>query len=289
MRYDVAIIGSGPAGLEAAITLKIRNKNIILFGSSIKSEKVEKAHEINNYLGLTAIPGSELAEKFLEHAKSLGIEIKQERITNVYAMGNYYSLQTSSNEMVEATSVIVASGVNFGKTLEGEDKYLGRGVSYCATCDAALYKDKVVTVISTNSKEEEEANFLSEVASKVYYIPLYKMTDSKLLPSIEIIEDQPLEISGVLKANKLILKNKELDCDGIFILRESVPPASLIPGIEMDGSHIKVDINMKTNLKGCFAAGDIAGKPYQYIKSAGQGNIAALSAVDYLNEIKNKQ
>lgn len=204
-------------------------------------------------------------------------------------MGNYYSLQTSSNEMVEATSVIVASGVNFGKTLEGEDKYLGRGVSYCATCDAALYKDKVVTVISTNSKEEEEANFLSEVASKVYYIPLYKMTDSKLLPSIEIIEDQPLEISGGLKANKLILKNKELDCDGIFILRESVPPASLIPGIEMDGSHIKVDINMKTNLKGCFAAGDIAGKPYQYIKSAGQGNIAALSAVDYLNEIKNKQ
>lgn len=109
------------------------------------------------------------------------------------------------------------------------------------------------------------------------------------MPSIEIIEDQPLEISGGLKANKLILKNKELDCDGIFILRESVPPASLIPGIEMDGSHIKVDINMKTNLKGCFAAGDIAGKPYQYIKSAGQGNIAALSAVDYLNEIKNKQ
>ena len=137
-RYDAAIIGTGPAGLSAAVTLKIRNKSFILFGSSSLSEKVEKAHEINNYLGLPAVTGAELAKRFDEHLKQMQIEINEDRITGVYAMGDYYSLQSKSNQSYEADTVILATGVNFGKPYEGEEKFLGRGVSYCATCDAPL-------------------------------------------------------------------------------------------------------------------------------------------------------
>ena len=104
--------------------------------------------------------------------------------------------------------------------------------------------------------------------------------------SIEIIKDIPIEICGDKKANKLILKNSEIETDGIFILRDSISPGQLVPGLKLDGNHVEVDRKMQTNLKGCFAAGDIVGTPYQYIKAAGEGNIAALSAVAYIDEIK---
>ena len=119
-RYDVAIIGTGPAGLSAAITLKIRNKNIILFGSKDLSSKVAKAHEIQNYLGLPAISGEALAKKFASHIESMGIEITQEQITTVYSMGDYYSLLSKNNQMYDVSAVILATGVNFGKPYPGE-------------------------------------------------------------------------------------------------------------------------------------------------------------------------
>ena len=284
-RYDVAIIGTGPAGLSAAITLKIRNKNIILFGSKDLSSKVAKAHEIQNYLGLPAISGEALAKKFASHIESMGIEITQEQITTVYSMGDYYSLLSKNNQMYDVSAVILATGVNFGKPYPGEKEFLGIGVSYCATCDAPLYRGKTVAIIGASPKEEAEADFMSEIAGKVYYIPLYK-EKVNVKEAITVVEDVPTAIEGEMKAEKLILKNQELTVDGIFILRESVLPEQLVPGLEMDGNHIAVNHRMETNLAGCFACGDIVGMPYQYIKSAGEGNVAALSAVGYLDSLK---
>ena len=284
-RYDVAIIGTGPAGLSAAITLKIRNKNIILFGSKDLSSKVAKAHEIQNYLGLPAISGEALAKKFSSHIESMGIEITQEQITTVYSMGDYYSLLSKNNQMYDVNAVILATGVNFGKPYPGEKEFLGTGVSYCATCDAPLYRGKTVAIIGSSPKEEAEADFMSEIAGKVYYIPLYK-EKVNVKETITVVEDVPTAIEGEMKAEKLILKNQELIVDGIFILRESVLPEQLVPGLEMDGNHIAVNRRMETNLAGCFACGDIVGMPYQYIKSAGEGNVAALSAVGYLDSLK---
>lgn len=287
-RYDVAIIGTGPAGLSAAITLKIRNKSILLLGSKQLSTKVEKAHEINNYLGIPAVKGEDLANKFSEHLEQMGIDITEENITTVYGMGSYYSLLSKTNQMYEATAVVLATGVNFGKPYPGEEQFLGRGVSYCATCDAPLYKGKKVAIIGASPKEEAEADFMSEVAEKVYYIPLYK-EEVKVSDSIEVIEDVPVSIEGKMKADKLALKEQELEVDGIFILRESVSPAQLVPGLKMDGNHIEVNRKMETNLKGCFACGDIVGAPYQYIKSAGEGNIAAITAAGYLDQLKRAE
>ncbi len=285
-RYDIAIIGSGPAGLSAALNARIRKKNFIIFGSKDISNKLVKAHTINNYLGFYGKSGLEIRDEFLNHLQSVDINITEEKVNSIYAMGDYFSLMVNE-KMYEATSIILATGVNFGKPFNGEEEFLGKGVGYCATCDAPLYKDKVVTIIAYNKKDEEEANFIASIASKVYYVPMYN-EEVEVNSDIEIIKDKPVEIKGDMKVNSLILSNKELKTDGIFILRDSISPGQLVPGLELDQNHVKVDRLMKTNIKGCFAAGDIVGVPYQYIKSAGEGNIAALSAVSYVDE-KNKK
>ena len=283
-RMDIAIVGSGPAGISAALNAKIRNKTFKVFGTKEISPKLVKAHQINNYLGFYGKSGKEIRDEFAKHLEAMDIEITEEKINNIYSMGDYFALMGSKNTY-EATTVILATGVNFGKPLKGEEEYLGRGVGYCATCDAPLYKDKIVTIIAYNKHEESEANFLAQVASKVYYIPMYK-EEVEVDESIEIIKDTPVEIVGEQFVQKLILKNNEIETDGLFILRDSISPGQLVPGLELDKNHVQVDRKMATNLKGCFAAGDIVGTPYQYIKAAGEGNIAALSAVSYLDELK---
>ena len=284
--YDVAILGTGPAGVSAAITLKIRNKSIILLGSRNLTDKMGKAHEIQNYPGLPAVKGDELQSAFKKHLDSLCIEITEDQVTACYALGDKFSMTAKSGKTYSAKSVIIATGVSFGKAYEGEEQFLGRGVSYCATCDAPLYKGKKVAVIAQTEKEEEEAKFLAEVCEKVSYIPLYKKEEFEFSGNgkIEIIKDVPLSFQGRMKAEKLVMKNGEVEADGFFILRDSISPKQLVPGLELDGNHIAVNRKMETNIKGCFACGDITGLPYQYVKSAGEGNVAALSAVAYLSK-----
>ena len=283
-RYDLAIIGSGPAGLSAALNAQIRKKKFIIFGTKELSGKLTRAEKINNYLGFYGKSGKEMRDEFKYHLESMNIEITEEKMNNIYSMGEYYSLM-ANDKIYEATAVILATGVNFGKPLKGEEEFLGKGVGYCATCDEPLYKNKIVTIIAYNKHDEDEANFIGTIASKVYYIPMYK-GDIEVDDSIEVVFDIPKEIHGDEKVEKLILKNSEIITDGIFILRDSVSPGQLVPGLEMDGNNVKVDRKMQSNLKGCFAAGDIVGAPYQYIKAAGEGNIAALSAVSYIDKQK---
>ncbi|MDO5521276.1 MAG: NAD(P)/FAD-dependent oxidoreductase [bacterium] len=283
-RYDIAIIGSGVAGLSAALNAKIRKKSFILFGNEELSTKLVKASQINNYLGFPGISGKDMQEHFKEHLKDMDVSITEDKITTIYNMGEYYSLMSKDN-FYEAKTIILATGVNFGKPFKGEEEFLGSGVGYCATCDAPLYRDKIVTIIAYNKHEEAEANFMATVAKKLYYVPMYK-EEVEVDESIEIVRDTPVEIVGDTIVKKLVCKNTEIETDGVFILRDSTPPAQLVPGLKLDGNHVEVDRLMKTNLPGCFACGDIVGVPYQYIKAAGEGNIAALSAVSYLDSKK---
>ena len=329
--YDIAIIGTGPAGVSAAITATIRNKKIILFGSWELSDKIRKAHLIQNYPGLPECSGEDLSNAFAAHLEKMGIEITEEKINVVYPMGETFALQTMKNEMYQARSVILASGMVQGKLLPGEEELVGRGVSYCATCDAPLYRGRSVAVIGYSPEAEEEVNFLSEVASEVLYFPVYR-DEPKVAESVKVLRQIPQAIlnkeaaeeafslaqadpakssakdlaSGealsaasdalsvdALHPGQLALQPGQLavqtaegayPADGIFVLRSSVPAKQLIPGIEMDGEHVKVNLQMETSVPGCFACGDITGKPYQYVKAAGQGNVAALSAVGYLDQ-----
>ncbi|OBR92974.1 MULTISPECIES: NAD(P)/FAD-dependent oxidoreductase [Clostridium] len=281
-RYDIAIVGSGPAGLSAAINAKIRNKNIIIFGSSELSGKLIKAPKIDNYLGLPDITGIQLKDRFQHHVANMGIDITYERINTIYAMGQYFGIAVNE-KMYEASAVILATGIEYTKALKGEEEFLGRGVGYCATCDAPLYRGKIVTIIGYNKEAEAEANYVNELAKKTYYIPMYRES-LNLNENVEIVRDKVVEISGGNKVEKVILKSKEIVTDGVFVLKDSIAPDKLVPGLIMENGHIKVDMNMKTNIEGCFAAGDCVGKPYQYMKAAGQGQVAALNAVFYIDK-----
>lgn len=287
-RYDIAIIGTGPGGVSAAITARVRGKKLILFGSRHLSEKVEKAHSILNYPGLPNVSGAELARAYREQLDILGIPITEKQVTAVYAMGDYFAIQTP-DDMIESTAVILAAGVVAAKSLPGENEFLGRGVSYCATCDAHFYRGKTVAVLGYSEQACREADFLAETCERVLYFPAMPH-EVRVGSNVEVIPEKPAAILGDRQARTLETKSgKRFDVDGIFVLRASVAPDKLVPGLGVDENHIRVDLQMRTNLPGCFACGDVTGPPYQYIKAAGQGNVAALSAVAYLAEQKLKK
>lgn len=287
-RYDVAVIGTGPAGLSAAVTATIRNKSVLLLGSRDLSEKLGKAHEIQNYLGFPAVPGEDLAKAFRAHLDSMGIAITEKRINAVYAMGDWFALQ-SGEEMLEASSVILATGVVPGKPLPGETELLGRGVSYCATCDAPLYRGRSAAVIGYSPREEAEAAFLSEICSDVLYFPMYPGDITSLPGAVHVIREKVVAVEA--SEGKKLVRTAEnaYSADGVFILREAVAPGQLVPGLETEGPHVIVNRRMETSIPGVFACGDISGLPYQYIKAAGEGNVAALSAVEYLDKQKRRK
>ena len=283
-RWDIAIIGTGPAGVSAALTAKNRNKSILLLGSGEMSEKVAKAHEIRNYPGLPFVKGADMAAAFRDQLDRMEIAITEKRVGAVYAMGDYFALQVGE-EMEEAETVILATGVVQAKPLPGEEEFLGRGVSYCATCDAPLYRGKPVTVIGYSPREEAEAAFLAEVCSKVTYFPQYQ-EETNLPETVEVIREKP---EAILKQDAgLAVKTAggEYPAAAVFVLREAVAPSQLVPGLETEGTHVKVNRKMETNLPGVFACGDLTGTPYQYVKAAGEGNVAAISAAAYIDRKK---
>ena len=284
-RYDIAIIGTGPAGLSAAVTATIRNKKVLLLGSGALSGKLEKAHQIKNYLGFPDVSGAELASAFRQHLDRMGIAITEKRISAVYAMGDYFALQ-AGEEMLEAACVILATGVVQEKPLPGEEALLGRGVSYCATCDAPLYRGKRAAVIGYSPREEREAAFLSEVCGEVLYFPAYP-EETRLPESVRVIREKVTGIEDGGESRVVRTAENGYAADGVFVLREAVAPGRLVPGLPTDGGHVTVNRRMETGLPGVFACGDITGTPYQYIKAAGEGNIAALSAAAYLDRQKN--
>ena len=284
-RCDIAIIGAGPAGISAAITAVVRNKKVLLLANQPVSEKVAKAHTVLNYPGLPAVTGAGLKAALEDHLREMHIPIIRDSINAVYAMGDYFALMGKGTDY-QADAVILAPGVSFGKPYPGEEAFLGRGVSYCATCDAPLYKGKRAAIIAQTPAAEEEADFMAEICSEVLYFPLYK-EEPHLDSRVRVVADPPAEIIGTVKANSLTTKSgASYETDGVFILRESISPAQLVPGLAVEGSHVAVDRAMRTNIPGCFACGDIVGAPYQYIKAAGEGNVAALSAVAWLAEQK---
>ena len=279
-RVDIAIIGSGPAGVSAAITARLRGKSLLLFGSKELSEKIGKAHTIQNYPGLPAVSGEDLRAAFQKHLDTMGIQVTEARVNAVYAMGDYFAVQTA-NETYEATAVILATGVVQGKPLPGEEEFLGRGVSYCATCDAPLYRGKAVAVIGSSPAAEPEAAYMAEVAGSVLYLPLYDGAPD-LPATVQVLREKPTAVTGEVTVTTLHTDGGDYPVDGVFLLRDAMAPTQLVPGLEGKGGHVAVNARMETNLPGCFACGDAVGLPYQYVKAAGEGNVAALSAVEYL-------
>lgn len=283
MIYDAAIIGTGPAGLSAALNLKIHNKNFIWIGSKKLSDKVRKAERIANYPGFIDVSGAELNEAFQKQVQAADLEIVEQMVNSIISMGKHYAIMAGS-DFYEAKTIILATGVANTGTLPGEQEKVGMGVSYCATCDGMLYRGKTIAIISNNARFEHEVKYLADLAETVYYFPSYKKIGN-LPANVKLMEDKARGILGDKRVSGVELRSgEELPVNGVFCLRDSVSLATLLPKIVVDGGRIVVDRAMATNLPGVYAAGDCTGRPYQYAKAVGEGNVAAHSVIEYLAE-----
>lgn len=283
--YDIAIVGGGPAGLSAAVNACRRNKKAVIISKEEQSSKILQAHLIENYLGLPEISGLELGRRMKEHALALGTTFQKDEIQSLYRDGQSFTLIGRENA-IEAATVILSLGIDLGKAITGESDFIGRGVSYCATCDGMFFKGKPVALIGYIPEAEMEVNFLAEVCQKVYFLPQYSFT-GELNSKIELWKGKPLSILGSEKVESLKTSNGVLNVDGIFIERAGRPADQLVEGLKMTDGFIVTDANQATNITGVFAAGDCVGKPWQIGKAIGQGQVAALSAVRYLETLSD--
>lgn len=283
MVYESIVVGGGPAAVSAAINLKILNKKFLWLGAA-SSKKAASAELVRNYPGLPEVTGKQLVWTFENHADRMGVARTEGLVTAIYDLGGRFAV-VAGTETYECLTVILCTGVAAQKPIEGEEQFLGRGVSYCATCDGFLYKGKNIAVLLFDKMFEHEAEYLASLAAKVYVMPMYRGC-AVSAQNAEIMVKMPRAIAGGMKAEKLVFADGELAVDGIFILRSSVSPSVLLHGLASDGGHIVADRQCRTNIAGVFAAGDCTGRPYQYAKAVGEGNVAAHSAVEYLAQIK---
>ena len=191
----------------------------------------------------------------------------------------------ADRKMFEARAVILCLGAETVKPLPNERELLGRGVSYCATCDGMLYKDKKIAVFCDNADSEEEVEYLSELANEVYYSHRFESKIDKA--NVTHLESRITAVIGDGKVSGIELADgTKLDVDGVFFIKQAVAADVLLNKLEVEQGSIVVDRNMITCIDGCFAAGDCTGTPYQIAKAVGEGNVAAHSAIKWLNNIK---
>lgn len=270
--YDIAVIGAGPAGYSAAINARKREKSVIVIGQN--TGWLSRAESIENYPGMPGVSGQEMLSKMADQAAAMGAELRGGVVHQVIAMGESFALSLGA-DFIEARKVILATGARQPRLLEGEERLLGRGVSYCGTCDGMLYRGKNVAVIGAGAEAVPEANFLMGLCQSVTY---FGKPDPALDARIQVRADKVTKISGETRAQSLTAGGEEIPFDGVFIFREAMALSSLLPGLEMDGAFIRVDRQMRTSLPGVFAAGDCTGLPLQVAKAVGEGCIAALAA-----------
>ena len=278
---DIAIIGSGPAGLSAAINAVARGRKPVVYGRSMDTSFLYKAERVDNYLGMGGLSGEQMLKKFKEHATEMNVEIKEGRVLQIMPMGDYFAINFD-NEIESARAVILTSGIVKGNKIQGEEEFLGRGVSYCATCDGMLYRGKEVAIVGETHEAKEDVEFLSKIAGKVHYIPA-KGLEMPSSGNVFVHEGKALEVLGgdfvtALKTNEGII-----DCQGVFFVKGTMPFDSLVAGIELDNGMVKVDRLMQTNIAGVFAAGDCTGWPFQLSKAVGEGLVAAQQADRYIS------
>ncbi len=304
--YDVIILGSGPAGFSSAIYASRGNLKTAILDINMFGGQPSNYLEIENYPGFSLIGGYELMEKFEEHADKFGADkFPMVEILNINLTEPIKTIETT-NCLFKADSIIIATGAQAKKlNIKGEDDFKGRGVSYCAICDGAFYKDKIVCVIGGGNSALEEAIYLTKFAKKVYIIHRRNTFKADKIicqkacnnSKIEFIMcAQPIEIIGTNSVEKIILNDlqnnskRELILDGIFPYIGLTPNTDKFNGQlkqNKDG-FIETDVNMKTSIDGVYAAGDVRNTPLrQVITASADGAIAACSAIKYIENLKN--
>lgn len=279
---DIAVIGGGPAGLSAAINAVLRNKSVKIFTNALNY--LQKAEKVDNYLGFYNISGQELMEKFVDHANKLNVSFEYGKVIDIMKYNDMFMINFNG-KIINSKAVVLALGITKEKMLNNEEKLLGKGISYCATCDGALYKGKNIAVYGNADDIIEEANFLSSLGANVNYITVKK--DIKgLNQNINVINGIISDIIGDNKLEGIIINDKYIKLDGLFLLRNSIAPNSIVKDLILEDGYIVVNRNMETNIKGIYACGDCTGKPLQISKATGEGLVAAQNAARYIDKLK---
>lgn len=271
MSYDVLVIGGGPAGLSAALNVRARGRSVLVVSNPLEENPLWRAKRVDNYLGLPGVSGPELLTALHRHAESAGAEFRAGKVLNAVRMGDTWYVSIGS-DMENAKAIVLAAGVARGKKFPGEEPFLGRGVSYCATCDGMLYRGKTVAVLGYSDTAKREAEFLAGIGCSVIYF------------------DRPKNctILGEKRVGAIICDGETVPVDGVFLLRPTMVPTDLFPGLEVENGYVTVDRKMATNLPGVFAAGDCTGGPLQISKAAGEGLTAGQSAAGYAAALMRK-
>lgn len=281
MTYDVLILGAGPAGLSAALQCAARGKTALVIGNPPKTSLLFKAESVDNYLGLPNISGSAMMDAFYAHAaKADGVSFVEGRaLSAMFLSGVFYV--TVGSEVYQGRAVILASGVARSKPYPGETELLGKGVSYCATCDGMLYRGRDVMVIGLAQDAPEEAAMLAKIGCQVTFVAPKR--PEELDAAIPFIKAAKLSILGENNVEAVQADDVTIPCQGVFLLRDTVAPTALFPGLALDKGYIQADRTMATNLPGVFAAGDCTGLPLQVAKAVGEGQVAAHFATQWLD------
>lgn len=283
MGYDLIVLGSGPAGLAAALGARSRDKSVLVIGNPWQDSPLAKAKLVDNLLGFPGRTGVQLLEAFVRHAQETGAEFVVGRAVSVMAWQGF--MVSVGQDVYEGKKLILAPGVSRGVKYPGEAEYLGRGVSYCATCDGMLYRGKPVVVVGRSKEAAQEANYLQGIGCQVTYAAANR--PEELSEEIPFVAARQIRVVGEQTVTGLAVEGTVLPCAGVFILREAVAPTDLLPQLETKEGVIVVDRHMATNLPGVFAAGDCTGHPLQLAKAIGEGHVAALSACDELDAERN--
>lgn len=299
MNFDVIIIGAGPAGLTAGIYTSRAGKKTACFEGLAIGGQASLSYDISNYPGFNAISGFDLTQKMHEHATQVGVETIFERVIGVKKNGRKFLVETKNNKYT-AKSIILASGCRARKLgLDREEMFIGRGVSYCASCDGNFYKDKTVAIIGGGDTAFENVDYLAPIVKKMYLVNRseefrageYKLNKAKKYKNLEILTNSKLiELIGSKQLEKITLEinseKKTLDVDGVFVAIGHEPYLDYLDiDIELDDrGYIKVDKDMKTNIVGVYACGDVTSKDFrQVVTACGDGAIAGNSCIRGLN------
>ncbi|MGN9097839.1 NAD(P)/FAD-dependent oxidoreductase [Flintibacter porci] len=284
MKYDIIVLGSGPAGLSAAVTARGRNKSVLVIGNRWQDSPLARAERVDNYLGMPGMTGMEMLEAFQRHAQEMGVEMVTGKVLSIMEWEGFHL--TVGSQLYQGSALILAPGVVRQAKFPGEETYLGRGVSYCATCDGMLYRNKPVAVVGRSKDAPHEAAYLKSIGCQVVYVAPKR--PDQLEEDIPFIQAAKLAVKGEQTVTALEADGADIPVNGVFILREAVAPGDLLPGLILEKGAIQVDRSMATSVPGVFAAGDATGAPLQVSKAVGEGLIAALSACEYLDRNGSK-
>lgn len=286
IKTDAFILGKGPAGIQASLYIKRANINPIVVGKDIGM--CVKAREVENFYGFDSISGPDLVEKGIDQARRLGVVVETDEVVSLSYDGEGFVVKTK-NETYHALSFLFASGTHRTvPRIRNINKFDGKGVSYCAVCDAFFYRNKVVAVIGDGDYASSEANELLAVASKVYVLTDGKEPTASFDERIEVITDKIVSLDGEDTIGNVVFEDRSLDVQGVFVALGTASSTDLAQklGVETSSNRIVVNEHMETNIPGMFAAGDCTPGIQQIAKAVGDGCIAGMRMATYIRKTK---